>query len=307
MDTGLQRSATELPDTRPGGSMAKSTGMRWRDIALIAYGRAFEHPSKIRIVRWLVRRLVGGRIHVRYARNAVIAIDPADYIGWAILTTGHYESASLSLALRIMAAEPGLFVDVGANFGWYSCAVAAAAGGQVISIEPDCENCTLLRANIRLGKLQDIVVFNGAVGSNFEAVQMIRRAPTNSGTVAVRSSGEETDPRGDWVATLPLETLLERIVRPPDRPVLIKIDVEGFEPQVLAGLDFDGPFRPKNILMEIDRQLAAAAWKSLEALQTFFAARDYDVSDVLGRPLRDLDAVPEANIWARDRKVGLRS
>ena len=133
------------------GPVAGASGVRWRDSALLAYARAFEHPSKIRIVRWLVRRLAAGRIQVRYASGAVVAIDPADYVGWAIFKTGHYEPTSLSLALRIMREEPGLFVDVGANFGWYTCAVAATSACTVISIEPDCENCASLRRNIALG------------------------------------------------------------------------------------------------------------------------------------------------------------
>jgi hypothetical protein len=72
--------------------------------------------------------LAAGGLLVRYAPGAAIAIDPADYLGRVIFRTGYYEHASLALALRIMAAQPGLFVDVSAKFGWYTCAVAAIAG-----------------------------------------------------------------------------------------------------------------------------------------------------------------------------------
>src|SRR5262245_30443201 len=149
---------------RDSGQLGLSQGVRLLDMALIAYGRAFEHPSKIRMVRWLAGRLASGRIRVRYTPRAVIGIDPADYVGWAVFKTGYYERASLDLALRIMAGNPGLFVDVGANFGWYTCAVGALAGSTVISIEPNCQNCSLLRANIALNRLQNAIIFNGAVG-----------------------------------------------------------------------------------------------------------------------------------------------
>jgi FkbM family methyltransferase len=279
-------------------------GVRWRDMALIAYGRVIDHPSKIRIVRWLIRWLAAGRIHVRHAPGAMIAIDPTDYIGWAVFKTGCYEPASLGLALRIMTREAGLFVDVGANFGWYTCAVGALSGSIVISIEPDCENCTLLRQNIAHNALQNVVVFNGAAGRNFEAVQMIRRACANRGAIAIRSDEESADPHGDWVATVPLERLLARIIHPPARPVLIKIDVEGRERNVLEGLDFGGPFRPKNILLEFDRELSKKAWESPRNLQAFFAAQGYQLRDVLGRPLSDFDDLPEANIWAQELESG---
>jgi FkbM family methyltransferase len=286
------------------GELQASNGVRWRDIALIAYGRAFEHPSKVRIVRWLIRRLAAGRIRVRHAPGAMIAIDPADYIGWAVFKTGYYEPASLNLALLIMAREPGLFVDVGANFGWYTCAIGAVVGVTVISIEPDCENCALLRGNTAQNKLQNVLVFNGAVGRKFETVQMIRRVRANKGAIAIRSDDEAADPHGDWVATVPLETLLRQFVDPPARPVLIKIDVEGSERDVLEGLDFDGPFRPKNILMEFDPELAKRAWGSLGNLQAFFAAKGYELLDVFGRQLGNRDEVPEANVWAQERKSG---
>jgi FkbM family methyltransferase len=275
----------------------------WIDAALVAYARGFEHPAKIRILRWLVRRLVAGRVRVRYAPRATIAIDPADYIGWAVLRTSHYEAASLALALQIMARQPGLFVDIGANFGWYSCAVAAIADTTVISIEPDCENCAALRANLALNQLSNVTVINGAVGANFAAVQMVRRAHTNSGTVAIKAHDEEPGIRGDWVATMPLEALLERIVVPPVRPILLKLDVEGFEAEALAGLDFAGPFRPQNILMEFDPVLSARAWGSLAGLRSFFAAKGYGLFDVFGRPLSEDQPVPEANIWARDQSA----
>jgi FkbM family methyltransferase len=283
--------------------LAPSQGVRWIDAALVAYARGFEHPAKIRILRWLVRRLVAGRLRVRYGAGATIAIDPADYIGWAVLRTGHYEPASLALALQIMARQPGLFVDIGANFGWYSCAAAAIAGATVISIEPDCENCAALRANLVFNQSSNVTVINGAVGANFAAVQMIRRARSNSGTVAIKASDEAPGIPGDWVATMPLDLLLERIVVPPVRPVLIKLDVEGFEPQALAGLDFAGPFRQHNILMEFDPVLSAGAWGSLSAVQAFFTAKGYLLFDVFGRPLSEDQPVPEANIWARDRSA----
>jgi hypothetical protein len=62
-------------------------GARFVDRALIAYGRAFEHPCKIRFVRWLIHSLASGRVKIRHAGGAVIAIDPQDYIGLAIFRT----------------------------------------------------------------------------------------------------------------------------------------------------------------------------------------------------------------------------
>jgi FkbM family methyltransferase len=271
------------------------------DAILTAYGRGFEHPGKIRFVRWLVRALAGGRVKMRHVGGTVIAVDPEDYIGWAIFRTGSYEPASLALALKIMSAEPGLFVDVGANFGWYTCAVASIAGTNVIAIEPDPENCAALRANIDRNGLRTVVVFHGAAGAQPALLAMSRRSAGNSGTVAVTAGRPAPGSGGYWAGSTTLQNLLNALVRPPTRPVLIKIDVEGFEPDVLEGLDFAGPFRPKNILIECDRALGAAAWGSYEKFTTFFTQHDYEVFDVTGRPFTGDGPFLEENAWARDR------
>lgn len=238
---------------------------------------------------------------MRYVGGAVIAVDPEDYIGWAIFRTGSYEPASLALALKIMSAEPGLFVDVGANFGWYTCAVASIAGTNVIGIEPDPQNCAALRANVDRNGLRTVVVFHGAVGAQPALLAMSRRSPGNSGTVAVTAGHPSPGSGGYWVGSTTLQNLLNALVQPPTRPVLIKIDVEGFEPEVLGGLDFAGPFRPKNILIECDRALGAAAWGSYEKFAAFFTQRGYEVLDVTGRPFTGDGPFLEENAWARDR------
>jgi len=276
-------------------------GAHFIDAILTAYGRALDHPGKIRFVRWLVRALAGGRIKMWHVGGAVIAIDPQDYIGWAVFRTGSYEPASLALAMTIMSAEPGLFVDVGANFGWYTCAVASIAGTNVIAIEPDPENCAALCANIDRNSLRNVVAFHGAVGAQPALLAMSRRSAGNSGTVAVTASRPAPGSGGHWAGSTTLQNLLNALVQPPTRPVLIKIDVEGFEPDVLEGLDFAGPFRPKNILIEYDRTLGAAAWGSYENFAAFFTQRGYDLFDVTGRPLTGDGPLLEENAWARDR------
>jgi hypothetical protein len=107
------------------------------------------------------------------------------------------------------------------------------------------------------------------------------------------------------VAAVTLETLLNELVRPAARLVLLKIDVEGFEPAVLAGLDFAGGFRPKHMLIECDDAFCARSWGSRERFAAFFTERDYDLFDVSGRPFTRDGALTEANVWARDRRAAV--
>lgn len=280
-------------------AMPAAQGAGLVDQALIAYARGPEHPAKIRVLHWLIRRLTSGRLRVRYAAGAPITIDPADYIGWSILRTGSYEPASLDLALQLMTASPGLFVDVGANIGWFSCAAAALPGSRVVAIEPDCGNCSALRAN--LADLPNAIVVNAAAGADFSMVGLGRRSPGNSGTVAISSGQADlgVTPH-QWTATAPLDAILRRVATPPEQPALMKIDVEGFERDVLRGLDFDGLFRPRNIIMEYTVH-AEESWGGLAGVEEFFAARGYEVLDVFGHGLNHSIEPPESNIWARER------
>ncbi len=287
-----------------GGPPALLRGHRFIDSCLIAYARTPEHPSKVRILKWLIHGLAAGRVEIRYAGGAVVAVDPDDYVGWQIFKTGHYEPASIALARRIVAAEPGLFVDVGAHFGWYSLAIAPIAGATVIAIEPDRANCSSLRANIARNDLCNVTVCNIAVGPAPALLAMSRRASGNSGTFAIDFDGQACGGARHWVVVTTLQTLFERLVQPPVRPVLLKIDIEGFEPQALTGLDFDGAFRPRNILLEYEPQFLPRGWGTLGDVTSFFSARGYALHDVFGRPVRVQAALPEANLWARDAREG---
>lgn len=284
-------------------SALTAVGARTIDRVLMAYGQAFEHPCKVRLVRWLARRLAAGRIRIQYAAGAVAAIDPHDHIGWAIFKTGAYEPQALGLALRIMAAEPGLFVDVGAHFGWYTCAVASLGGSNVVAIEPDAENCSELRANLALNRFHNVSVCNAALAPESALLALSKRSVGNSGTVRIVASPTADEPK-NWVASVALENLLNELVRPAARPVLLKIDVEGYEPGVLAGLDFDGRFRPKHMLIECEDAFCAQSWGSRDRFAGFFTERNYDLFDVRGRPFAREGALPEANVWARDRSAG---
>lgn len=281
-------------------SVRAAEGLRWIDAVFVTYSRSFDHPFKLRLVRSLGQNLLQGKVLIKYANDMTLAVDPSDYIGWAITRTGHYEQASLALALDLMRKEPGLFVDVGANVGLYSCAAGLTPGCTIVSIEADCTNCARLRENVALNNVQNHHVVNCAVGRNLELVSLERKSSLNAGTVAVTRESRTGGKPKDWIACLPLDDVLAQVLKVPAQPTLLKVDVEGFEPEVLAGIDFNGRFRPKNVLLEFASSMLPEGWRSLDALRAFFGARGYTLMDVEGNPL-DGEHAPlvEDNVWAR--------
>jgi len=126
----------------------------------------------------------------------------------------------------------GTFVDVGANVGGYSVR-ACKIGARVIAVEPDPDNYHVLKLNLELNQCTNAHVLNIAAGSKEEVRQLYQGdegAPSgytleqNKGIREVKCS----------VETKPLDVAIPPFLR--DEWVdLLKVDVEGFEIEVIKG------------------------------------------------------------------------
>jgi FkbM family methyltransferase len=179
----------------------------------------------------------------------------------------------------IGALQPGMtFIDIGANFGTYTLIGAHAVGdeGQVIAIEPSPAIAALLRENVIMnGFAERCHVLPCALG-DCEGTATLHEFATRQGSNTLlpqiadiaRAEYDETI----TARTVPLRTLDAIIAEcAPDRIDLIKIDVEGFEEQVLeGGRQMLARHRPK-LIMEWHNGFFAdrpAAARALHALLT---------------------------------------
>jgi FkbM family methyltransferase len=123
--------------------------------------------------------------------------------------------------------RPGdLFVDVGANVGTYTVLASAAIGADTIAFEPNPETFPDLQRNIEANRIASRVQAVPAGAGAKPAVLKFRASGTQT-RVATGDTGE------DALFESPIVTLDEVLK---DRtPTLIKIDVEGFESDVLTG------------------------------------------------------------------------
>jgi FkbM family methyltransferase len=93
-----------------------------------------------------------GRVNVD---GATFHLQPGDnYLTQWILNDGEYEPTETKLTRSILK-EGDVFVDVGANIGWYTVHAGKAVGktGKVIAFEPEPGNLSLLRKNIEANGL----------------------------------------------------------------------------------------------------------------------------------------------------------
>jgi FkbM family methyltransferase len=156
-----------------------------------------------------------------------------------------------------------IFIDVGANIGLFSL-FASSRCQQVIALEPSSREFVDLLRNIKLNNCKNVVPLLVAA-SNIAGIIHININPIqHSGGNSVLST--EDNPNQDNIVALTLDQLVDIFDYHPnkaeDKPfnyfqLVIKIDVEGFEPQVLLGMEKllkSGLIRKVIVEIDADRQ-----------------------------------------------------
>ncbi|GAA3978100.1 FkbM family methyltransferase [Allohahella marinimesophila] len=131
--------------------------------------------------------------------------------------------------------KPGDWVlDVGANVGHYTKRFSelVGTGGRVVAFEPVPETMALLAANVRKFKFPNVTLFNTAVSDRVDVVGMSLPKFASGLTNYYEANLTSSQDAQLTVLTVPIDALFL------DRPIaLIKIDAEGHEAFVLAGMN----------------------------------------------------------------------
>jgi FkbM family methyltransferase len=123
--------------------------------------------------------------------------------------------------------EDDQFIDIGANIGSYTLLAASEVGAETISIEPIPETYKKLNTNIWLNNLTGKVKsLNIGLGSANGVLKFTKSLDT----VNHVATDNETD-----TIDVPIEKFDDIITI--QKTTLIKIDVEGFETEVLKGME----------------------------------------------------------------------
>jgi FkbM family methyltransferase len=131
--------------------------------------------------------------------------------------------------------SPGdVFIDVGANVGLYALKGARLVGptGRVLALEPGAEAYDHLVANLGLNAFDWATPIKVAA-SDVSGEAVLHHVPLGRDPQAFSLIANARAFEGEVVETLTLDSLVARCGL--DRVDLIKIDVEGAEPLVIAG------------------------------------------------------------------------
>lgn len=262
-------------------------------VLLAGCRRTSSFRGKGRIFQWLAANLFRGKLHVRNSLGARLLIDPTDYIGRTISFEGAFEPKSLAQATVIMSGG-GVFLDIGCNFGLYTMALGTL---------PDVECIAIDGSFVALAKFQENLVLNPQIKAHVvntalcgENRLLCFEVPTDGnlgGTHVTDDEHHVARPSRFLVSGVALERVLEQLT--PSRIKLLKIDVEGSEMSVFQGLDFNGPYRPENLIVECYTKLFPQAIACFEYLQS----KGYEAMTVEGKLIKECKDLPEENVWFR--------
>jgi FkbM family methyltransferase len=156
-----------------------------------------------------------------------------------IMVQGDWEPWVTDAMAQVLKNNKGCtFIDVGANVGWYTLLACGLGAGHVYAFEPNPRMVELLKKTIAVNGFRDRVTLTEAACGAETGHGYLHGTTTEAGGAHI------VDPQpGDGPAHAKKIVRLDDIVLPagmvwakPMAPI-IKIDVEGFEPQVLAGAE----------------------------------------------------------------------
>jgi FkbM family methyltransferase len=217
-----------------------------------------------------------------------------------ICLDGHYEPALSSIAAKFVASDRDA-IDVGANIGFYSVLLSGkVASGRVLAIEPHPMAYQRLMANLKRNNAAGkTIMFQGIAGASLQRNTISFPLGMEEYTT-VRALQEDIDDPAITRCEVD-ETTVDALVQEHSLdPAFIKIDVEGYEYEVLQGaVRVIRTSRPV-ILCELNDDMLRKHGSSSALLLEFFRANGYRCTDpkfpklqVGRRPTGDLLALPE--------------
>ncbi len=186
-----------------------------------------------------------------------LLLDPKDQhlVPCTLMNFRAYEPAETEF-LKAITEPNGVILDIGANCGWYSLALAKhCPSAQVHAFEPIPHTHEILERNIRHNRLGNIAAHRLAF-SNQEAILEFLYTPNCSGATSlarVGQPGSEDSLEKIFCATTTLDAFC---LQHGLAPQIIKCDVEGAELMVIQGAEETIATHRPVILIELLRKWA---------------------------------------------------
>jgi FkbM family methyltransferase len=231
------------------------------------------HPAPVAV---LVKRFVGIQRIPLCTPEGTFWIDPVSSFGQTLLQYGEYE-ARTAKTLRGLLREESVFVDVGANEGYFSVIASRIVGntGRVIAVEPQHRLLDVISENLALNGTVNVVLRNVALGNRIGQMLLHLAPDTNTGSSGFFRSTKYTLP----TQTVEVVTLDEFFHRENMASCdVMKMDIEGAEYDAIIGSPrtFETG-RVKALILESHPSVLGEQGKNVEDIEHFLQQCGYEV------------------------------
>jgi FkbM family methyltransferase len=218
-------------------------------------------------------------------------LDPIEWAQCELLRDGIIESSTIKLYEQIL--RPGdTYVDVGAHVGFHALVARSLIGttGHVIAVDPQPYNCDRILSNAGLNGFTNISVLIAAIGPKDGLVALNNQIPRDKSKLSLSEHWPHEEMQQKFtVAMCRLDTVTERL----PSIALLKVDVEGYEWEVLKGATATLA-KTKNLIIEL-HFVSSSVSRSAELLREM----DFSLCDVHGKAWEPGQPCEGHNVWAR--------
>jgi FkbM family methyltransferase len=205
-------------------------------------------------------------------------------MGTNLLSVGEYEPRMIAVLQKYLKPG-GVFIDLGANEGYFSVIASGlvGAGGRVIAVEPQSRLQPVIQENLRLNNCANVEIQHILLSATDGESELVLTPQLNTGasSIAPLHMKLRRIMPTEHVASLTLASFLAQAAIP--RCDLIKIDIEGAEWDVLmnAGETLRSGIL-RNIALEIHNSILAARGINGMEIHPFILGCGYTLDDSLG-------------------------
>ena len=179
-----------------------------------------------RVLRWQITSRIHDEVTIDWIGGTRLAARRGMTGVTGNIYAGLHEFADMAFLLHFLRPD-NVFADIGANVGSYTVLASGVVHCHTVAFEPDPLTAVAFERNINLNRIADLVEMRiAAVGERQGIVRFTTGLDTENHVVA------DTEPAGQNV---PLETVDHAFVDTGRVPALMKLDVEGYEADVLRG------------------------------------------------------------------------
>lgn len=194
----------------------------------------YQLKSPIKRGNAFLGRIIKNIKPIIYSINGLLLkLNPVSYIDFHLIAFKKHDDEIKNWIDQYLNPDE-YFLDIGANIGYFSLYAAKFRKAQVLSFEPSKRELARFHENVALNALNNVTIYPFALGSENIKIALNLSDYQNPGKNSIVNKESNSETYVEIIDVATLSSLLPiNLIR---KIKLIKIDVEGYENNVLLGL-----------------------------------------------------------------------